>query len=57
MQISEIDALAYSSRLIHAGSGINSNIQTHFSKVNKKIETYAKTLNNSLFLAFEGMFK
>ena len=41
MQISKIDELAYSLRLIQADSGINSNIQPPFSKVNKKNEKYA----------------
>jgi len=42
MQISEIDALAYSSRLIQADSGINSNIQTPFSKVKKRLKRMQK---------------
>ena len=57
LQLAEIDARAYALRFVYATTGNNNYTKTVFPKVNKKIERYAESLDDSLFLSFEGMYK
>ena len=57
LQSAEIDARAYALRFVKASTGNNNYTKTVFPKVNKKIETYAESLDDSLFLTFEDMYK
>ena len=56
-QPAEIDAIAYALRFIQAFTGQPYSANTFYPRVNQEVEKYAESLDDSLFLSFEGMYK
>ncbi len=57
LQLAEIDAIAYALRFIRACTGEDYDANTIYPTVNREIELYAKTLDDSLFAPFEGLLQ
>ena len=57
LQLAEIDAIAYALRFIRACTGEDYDANTIYPNVNREIELYAKTLDDSLFAPFEGLLQ
>ena len=57
LQPAEIDADAYALRFIQSLTGENYSANTIFPNVNREIERYAKTLDDSLFEPFAGRYR
>lgn len=56
LQPAEKDADAYALRFIQSSTGENYSANTIFPNVNREIDQYAKTLDDSLFEPFVGLF-
>lgn len=56
LQPAELDARAYALRFLRAVTGYEYPSDLTYSRVNPKIEEYAKTLDASLFEPFKGLF-
>ena len=57
LQLAEIDAFAYALRFIEASTGRSYSVSTLDPIVKQEIERYAKTLDDSLFEPFTGMYR
>lgn len=57
LQPAEIDAIAYALRFIQAFTGQDYSANTIYPRVNQVVEKYAESLDDSLFVPFEGMYK